>query len=322
MEGGEEKTGRTVENGQAGQEGKGRRESLEMRVAVIGFGMMGRQIAQIFAQRGYEVAVTDENPAALKSGIEEIVHGAYGIESAIAKARMTREEGTKALQQIRTAADIEDACEGAGLVIEAVYERLLLKQEIFSKLESAAPASALIASNTSTLTVDKIGQGISGKDRLLGMHFFNPAQITKLVEIVETSQTSEVAVQQAAKIVETIGKTAIIARDEPGFIANRLGLTLYIEASKLLEEGTAKIRDIDLAMRLGYNHPMGPFELADFVGLDTRLRNLEALFQATGDEKWIPPKALREMVNQGYLGDPSRRTGSKGGYREFFETAR
>jgi 3-hydroxybutyryl-CoA dehydrogenase len=293
-----------------------------MRVAVIGFGMMGRQIAQIFAQRGYEVAVTDENPAALKSGIEEIVHGAYGIESAIAKARMTREEGTKALQQIRTAADIEDACEGAGLVIEAVYERLLLKQEIFSKLESAAPASALIASNTSTLTVDKIGQGISGKDRLLGMHFFNPAQITKLVEIVETSQTSEVAVQQAAKIVETIGKTAIIARDEPGFIANRLGLTLYIEASKLLEEGTAKIRDIDLAMRLGYNHPMGPFELADFVGLDTRLRNLEALFQATGDEKWIPPKALREMVNQGYLGDPSRRTGSKGGYREFFETAR
>jgi 3-hydroxybutyryl-CoA dehydrogenase len=293
-----------------------------MRVAVIGFGMMGRQIAQIFAQRGYEVTVTDVNPAALKSGIDEIIHGAYGIESAIAKAKMTREEGTKAIQQIRTAAEIEDACKGAGLVIEAVYEHLPLKQEIFSKLESAAPESALLASNTSTLTVGKIGQGISGKDRLLGMHFFNPAQITKLVEIVKTSQTSEVVVQQASRIVETIGKTPIIADDEPGFIANRLGLTLYMEASKLLEEGTAKIRDIDLAMRLGYNHPMGPFELADFVGLDTRLRNLEALFQATGDEKWIPPKALREMVNQGYLGDPSRRAGSKGGYREFFETAR
>ena len=115
-------------------------------------------------------------------------------------------------------------------------------------------------------------------------------------------------------------KTPIMARDEPGFIANRLGLTLFMEASKLLEEDTAKIRDIDLAMKLGYNHPMGPFELVDFVGLDTRLRNLEALFQATGDEKWIPPKALREMVNQGYLGDPSRRKGSKGGYREFFTT--
>jgi len=151
------------------------------------------------------------------------------------------------------------------------------------------------------------------------MHFFNPAQITKLVEIVKTDQTSERAIQEAAKIVETLGKTPIIAHDEPGFIANRLGLTLYMEASALLEGGTA-IRDIDLAMKLGYNHPMGPFELADFVGLDTRLRNLEALFQTTGDEKWIPPKALREMVNLGYLGDPSRRKGSKGGYREFFET--
>src|SRR5205807_2235283 len=218
-----------------------------MRVAVIGFGMMGRQIAQVFAQHGHEVSVTDENPAAVKSGLDEVAHGTYGIESAVAKAKITRAEGTKALQQIRPAADMKEACNSADLVIEAVYEHLLLKQEVF-------------------------------------------------------------------------GKTPIMARDEPGFIANRLGLTLFMEASKLLEEETAKIRDIDLAMKLGYNHPMGPFELADFVGLDTRLRNLEALFQATGDEKWIPPKALREMVNQGYLGDPSRRKGSKGGYREFFTT--
>jgi len=291
-----------------------------MKVAVIGFGMMGRQIAQVFAQHGNEVAVTDENPVALKSGLDEVAHGPYGIESAVAKAKITREEGSKALQQIRPAADLKDACRGAGLVIEAVYEHLPLKQEIFAKLESAAPQSALFASNTSTLTVSKIGSKLSKKDRLLGMHFFNPAQITKLVEIVKTGQTSAKAIEEATKIVETIGKTPIIAQDEPGFIANRLGLTLYMEASALLEEGTAKIRDIDLAMKLGYNHPMGPFELADFVGLETRLRNLEALFQATGDEKWIPPKALREMVNQGYLGDPARRRGSNGGYQEFFQT--
>jgi 3-hydroxybutyryl-CoA dehydrogenase len=293
-----------------------------MRVAVIGFGMMGRQIAQVFAQRGSEVAVTDENPNALKSGLEEIAHGPYGIESAVVKAKITREEGNKALQKIRPARDLRDACNDADLVIEAVYEHLPLKQEVFAKLESAAPRSALLASNTSTLTVSKIGARLSEKDRLLGMHFFNPAQITKLVEIVKTDRTSERTILEATKIVETIGKTPITARDEPGFIANRLGLTLYLEASKLLQEETAKIRDIDLAMKLGYNHPMGPFELADFVGLDTRLRNLEALFQATGDEKWIPPKALREMVNQGYLGDPSRRKGSKGGYHEFFETSR
>ncbi len=291
-----------------------------MKVAVIGFGIMGRQIAQVFAQHGNEVAVTDENPVALKSGLDEVAHGPYGIESAVAKAKITREEGSKALQQIRPAADLRDACKGASLVIEAVYEHLQLKQEIFAKLESAAPQSALFASNTSTLTVSKIGSRLFTKDRLLGMHFFNPAQITKLVEIVKTGLTSEKAIEEATKIVETIGKTPIIAQDEPGFIANRLGLTLYMEASALLEEGTGKIRDIDLAMKLGYNHPMGPFELADFVGLDTRLRNLEALFQATGDEKWIPPKALREMVNQGYLGDPARRRGSKGGYQEFFQT--
>ncbi len=293
-----------------------------MRVAVIGFGMMGRQIAQVFAQHGSEVAVTDENPVALKSGLDEIAHGPYGIESAVAKAKITREEGAKTLQQIRPAADVRDACHDADLVIEAIYEHLPLKQEVFAKLESIAPQSALLASNTSTLTVSKIGSRLSKKDRLLGMHFFNPAQITKLVEIVKTDQTSERAIQEATKIIETIGKTPIIAHDEPGFIANRLGLTLYIEASRLLEEETAKIRDIDLAMKLGYNHPMGPFELAEFVGLDTRLRNLEALFQATGDEKWIPPKALREMVKQGYLGDPSRRKGSKGGYFEFFQTTR
>jgi len=291
-----------------------------MRVAVIGFGMMGRQIAQVFAQHGSEVAVTDENPVAVKSGLDEVAHGPYGIESAVAKAKITREEGAKTLQQIRPAADLRDACNGADLVIEAVYEHLPLKQEVFAKLESAAPQIALLASNTSTLTVSKIGSRLSKKDRLLGMHFFNPAQITKLVEIVKTDETSERAIQEAAKIVESIGKTPIIAQDEPGFIANRLGLTLYLQASKLLEEETANIHDIDLAMKLGYNHPMGPFELADFVGLDTRLRNLEALFQATGDEKWIPPKALREMVNQGYMGDPSRRKGSKGGYHEFFET--
>src|SRR5712692_8496246 len=290
-----------------------------MRVAVIGFGMMGRQIAQVFAQHGNEVAVTDENPGAVKSGLGEVAHGPYGIEPAVAKLKITREEGTKALRQIRPASNLKDACNDADLVIEAVYEHLSLKQEVFAKLESTAPQAALLASNTSTLTVSKIGSRLSKRDRLLGMHFFNPAQITRLVEIVKTDQTSEKTIQEAAKIVEAIGKTPIIAHDEPGFIANRLGLTLYMEASKILEEETAKIRDIDLAMKLGYNHPMGPFELAGFVGLDTRLRNLEALFQATGDEKWIPPKALREMVNQGYLGDPSRRKGSKGGYHEFFE---
>ncbi len=293
-----------------------------MKIAIVGFGMMGRQIAQVFAQHGHDVAVTDENAAAVVAGLKEVEEGPYGFEAAATKGMITRKEADEAVHRIQAARDLDNACEGADLVIEAVFESLPLKQEVFARLESSAPPDALLASNTSTLTMSKIGSKLTRKDRVLGMHFFNPAQVTKLVEIVKTSQTSAQAVQEASKIVERIGKTPIVAKDEPGFIANRLGLTLYMEASRLVEEGTAEIRDVDLAMKLGYNHPMGPFELADFVGLDTRLRNLEALFESTGDEKWIPPKTLREMVNQGYLGDPHRRRSSKGGYYESFRISR
>jgi 3-hydroxybutyryl-CoA dehydrogenase len=151
------------------------------------------------------------------------------------------------------------------------------------------------------------------------MHFFNPAQLTKLVEIIQGTATSPETIERASQITREIGKTPIVGQDEPGFIANRLGLTLYMEASKLLEDGVAGLQDIDTCMRLGYNHPMGPFELADFVGLDTRLRNIESLHQSTNDSKWIPPKLLREMVQQGYLGDPAKRTTSKGGYYEYLQ---
>jgi 3-hydroxybutyryl-CoA dehydrogenase len=291
-----------------------------MKVAVIGFGMMGRQIAQVFAQHGYQVAATDENKQALTIGIAEIANGPYGVKSAIAKGKMTPDEGSKTLAAIRATPAIDDACRDADLVVEAVFEDLRLKQEILSRLDSIVPQKALIASNTSTLSISKIASKLANGERVLGMHFFNPAQATKLVEIVKGEHTSSSAVQEASRIVEKIGKTPIIARDEPGFVANRLGLTLYIEASRLFEEGIATIRDIDLAMKLGYNHPMGPFETADLVGLDTRLRNLEALYQQTSDEKWIPPRILREMVNQGYLGDPTRRPGSKGGYYNYTES--
>ncbi len=285
-----------------------------MKIAVVGFGMMGRQIAQVFAQHGNEVAVTDENKQALTTGVDEIANGPYGVKSAVGKGKLTQEQGAQTLRAIRTATTIEDACRGANLVIEAVFEDLRLKQRVLRRLEEVTPHDALLASNTSTFGITKIASTLSNKERVLGMHFFNPAQVTKLVEIVKGERTSQSAIQEATKIVQMIGKIPIVARDEPGFVANRLGLTLYIEASRLLEEDIASIRDIDQAMKLGYNHPLGPFETADLVGLDTRLRNLEALYEQTGDEKWVPPKMLREMVNQGYLGDATRRVGSKGGY--------
>ena len=289
-----------------------------MKVAVIGFGMMGRQIAQVFAQHGNIVASTDENKQALAAGIDEISNGPYGVKSAIAKGKMTPEQGSRVLASIRTTQTIDDACKDADIVIEAVFEDPSLKQQVLGHLDSVTPPNVLLASNTSTLGISMIASKVRNKERVLGMHFFNPAQVTKLVEIVKGKGTSSNTVEEATKIVQAIGKTPIIAQDEPGFVANRLGLTLYVEASRLLEDGVANIRDIDLAMKLGYNHPMGPFEVADIVGLDTRLRNLEALYRQTGDEKWIPPRILREMVNQGYLGDQARRAGSRGGYYTFF----
>ena len=150
------------------------------------------------------------------------------------------------------------------------------------------------------------------------MHFFNPAQVTKLVEIIRGNETSDDTLNTALGIVRQIGKTPVIAMDEPGFVANRLGLTLYMEASRMLEDQVANVKDIDNSMKLAYGHPMGPFETADLVGLDTRLRNLESLYQTTGDIKWLPPKALREMVNHGYIGDRAKKKGSKGGYYEYF----
>ena len=279
--------------------------------------MMGRQIAQVFAQNGNEVNATDENQQALKTGMEEIANGPYGLRAAATKGKITTEQANKALAAIRTKSTLEEACEDSGLVVEATFEKLQLKQDLFERISSVAPPTTTIASNTSTLSIDEIAKNANGKDRVVGMHFFNPAQTTKLVEVIRGKETTPETVERALQTVRQIGKTPVLAQDEPGFIANRLGLTLYMEASKLLEDGIATLHDIDTCMKLGYNHPMGPFELADFVGLDTRLRNLEALQFSTSDSKWIPPKMLREMVQQGYLGDPARKKGSKGGYYQY-----
>lgn len=288
-----------------------------MKVAIVGFGMMGRQIAQVFAQHGSDVMATDENEDVLRAGLDEIENGPYGIRSAISRGKLTYEEGEKAIKKVRTTRVLREACLGADLVVEAVYEDLAVKQNLFHEIDNASQPTCILASNTSTLAVGKIAAKVVRKERVLGMHFFNPAQATKLVEIVQVNTTAPEVLQDAVEIVNRIDKTPVIVKDEPGFIANRLGLTLYMEASKMVEEGVATVKDIDTAMKLGYGNPMGPFEVADLVGLDTRLRNLESLHQATGDPKWIPPKLLRTMVNQGYLGDPSKKTGSKGGYYEF-----
>jgi 3-hydroxybutyryl-CoA dehydrogenase len=284
--------------------------------------MMGRQIAQVFAQHGHEVEATDEDQQALKIGLDEIANGPYGVHASVSKGKLTPEQASRTLASIKTSPKLDDACRNSSLVIEAAFEDLHLKQTLFQRIEAGSPPTAIIASNTSTLSLDKISQKITKRDRALGMHFFNPAQLTKLVEIIRGPATSPETVAKGSQIIRELGKTPVLADDEPGFIANRLGLTLYMEASKMLEDGIASLQDIDTCMKLGYNHPMGPFELADFVGLDTRLRNIQSLQRATNDNRWIAPKLLRQMVQQGYLGDPTRKKASKGGYYEYLKIKR
>ncbi len=288
-------------------------------VAIIGFGVMGRQIAQLLTQYGIRVSATDLNEDVLERGLEAVKKGRFGLDRAVKRGKMTEEEANRAFSRISVTSDMAEICQGADFVIEAVNENLDLKKEVFKELDRICPGEVVLATNTSTLSITEIASTTSRPGRVVGMHFFNPPQIMKLVEIVQGTTTTRTTVELTRRFSLRMGKTPILVSDSPGFVTSRLGCRLYLEASRILEENVASIRDIDLGMKLGYGHPMGPFELVDLVGLDARLRNLEALRKATGDPRWDPPALLRRLVTLGYLGDSTVKPGSKGGYYRFFK---
>jgi 3-hydroxybutyryl-CoA dehydrogenase len=290
------------------------------KVTVIGFGLMGAQIAQVFAQAGYSVAAFDVSSAQLEQGLQLIRDGRYGVSNSVAKGRMSPEVADQIFARIQPSNNIEDATSGSELILEAAIENLDVKKGIFEAARNNSKPDAILATNTSTLSISTIAAafGKEIRSRIIGMHFFNPPQVMKLVEVVRTGDTSEKTASRVAEIARDLGKTPISVMDVPGFVANRIGLSAFAEASYLLDKGVASVRDIDLAMRLGYGYPLGPFELGDLVGLDARLRNLESLYSESGDEKFKPPEILKKLVSQGYIGDPKTKKGSKGGYYEFY----
>ncbi|MHB1909262.1 MAG: 3-hydroxyacyl-CoA dehydrogenase family protein [Nitrososphaerales archaeon] len=291
-----------------------------MLVSIIGFGLMGAQIAQVFSEKGYLVRAYDVSDQQLNSGMDLIRKGRYGIENSIAKGRLSRDQGEEIIARIKTFTSIEKASEGSELIVEAAIENLDTKREIFKKLLEASD-NAVLASNTSTILISQITAEFSQIDRkrIVGMHFFNPPQIMKLVEVVRTEDTSEEANLKVSEIARSLGKIPILVMDSPGFVANRIGLAVFAEASSLLQNNVASVRDIDLAMRLGYGYPLGPFELGDLVGLDARLRNMESLYKETNDTRFKPPEILKQLVKEGFIGDPKIKPGSKGGYYEYFK---
>jgi 3-hydroxybutyryl-CoA dehydrogenase len=269
-----------------------------MRVAVLGAGTMGHGIAHVSAVAGHDVRLRDVEEELVEAGIESI---AENLDGGVEREKLTRADADAALDRIEGTTALDYAVADADLVIEAVPEEMDLKRETFESVEDAAPDDAVIATNTSSLSVTEIASAINDSGRAIGLHFFNPPRIMDLVEIVVAEQTAERTLEFARTFVEGIDKTPIEVRDSAGFATSRLGAALGAEAMRMLEAGVAHPRDLDRAMKLGYNHPMGPIELGDHVGLDVRLHILEYLREELG-ERFRPPQILRRKVRAGKLG--------------------
>ncbi len=277
-------------------------------IAVVGAGTMGQGIAQVAATTGFTVFLHDASGDALRAALDGIRRR---LESAVQKGKMTGEERDATLVRIQPAPSLEAAVRHGDLVIEAVPEKLDLKVEVFRALDAAAPPRALLATNTSSLSVGRIAAATRRPENVIGMHFFNPVPAMPLVEVIRAERTAPSAVEAALDVARRMGKEAIVVRDSPGFATSRLGVLLGLEAMRMLEEGVASPEDIDKAMTLGYRHPMGPLRLTDLVGLDVRLAIAEYLHRELRSEAFRPPGILRRMVADGKLG---RKTG-QGFYR-------
>jgi 3-hydroxybutyryl-CoA dehydrogenase len=267
-------------------------------IAVLGAGTMGHGIAQVAAMNGFQVVMRDLKDEFLDGALKKV---AGNLDKGVARGKVSEEARDQALSALRTTTDVAEACAEAQLVIEAVPESIDLKREIFAAVVAAAPEGAILASNTSSLSIADIASSIPSPERVLGMHFFNPVHIMKLVELVKHEQTSETVLDIARAFTDKIGKTAITVKDTPGFASSRLGLVIGLEAMRMYEQGVASANDIDTAMKLGYGHPMGPLELTDLVGLDVRLSISEYLTRTIG-ANFEAPQVLRDLVAEGKLG--------------------
>ena len=276
------------------------------RVGVVGCGLMGSGIAEISARAGFDVVVTEVNDDFLKKGIARIESS---TQKAVDKGKATAEERAKTLSRISGSTNMEDL-KGCQIVIEAVVEKMDEKKRVFGILESICEPDTILASNTSSLSITEIAGATKSPDRVLGLHFFSPVPVMKLLEVVRTIMVRDDVVQAGVAYGKTVGKETVVCKDAPGFIVNQLYLPYTLVAIRQWERGLATKEDIDKAMSLGLNYPMGPFTLMDFVGLDIHYNACMAIYEETKDPAYFPPPVLKKMIQAGHLG---RKTG-KGFY--------
>ena len=275
-------------------------------VGVVGCGLMGSGIAEVCARSGYQVVVSEINDELLNKGLAAINSG---LTRSVDKGRISQADKDAIMARIKGTTSTKDFAD-CDLVIEAVIENMDLKKQVFAELDKVCPKHAILATNTSCLSVIDMARVTQRPEQVLGMHFFNPVPVMRLVELVKTILTSEDTLETARKFGESIGKTVAVSPDIPGFIVDRLANPFLLHAIRMVEEGIASAEEIDTSVRLGLNHPMGPLALADLVGLDTLLFIANAFYDELKDPKFAPPTLLKKMVAAGWLG---RKTG-KGFY--------
>ena len=277
------------------------------RMAVIGAGQMGSGIAQVAAQAGVEVVVADASPDLARRSVEKL---GQTLAKLVEKGKLSAAEREKLLGRSKPVASLED-CGGADLAIEAVVENQGVKTQIFQRLDAVLRPEAILASNTSSISITALAAATKRPDRFIGMHFMNPPPVMQLIEIIRGLQTSDATYEAVIALSKRFGKITVTAKDSPGFVVNRILIPLLNEACFALQEGLATPEDIDTGVRLGLNHPMGPLTLADFVGLDTLLYIAEVLHRELGDDKYRPAPLLRSYVAAGWVG----RKAGRGFYR-------
>jgi len=272
------------------------------RVAVLGAGTMGHGIAQVCAMAGWGVKLYDIDVVSVEMGMQQI---RKNLDEGVKLGKVAAAVRETTLATLSTTTDLDEALDEAGLVIEVVPERLETKKEVFFRVEEKVADDTILATATSSISIDAIGSVLDHPERFLGLHFFNPVFVTELVEVVVGGGTSQESLDVAARFVRRLDKEPVVVRDTPGFASSRLGVALGLEAMRMLEGGVAGVEAIDRVMELGYRHPVGPLKLTDLVGLDTRLGAAEYLFDELGSEVYRPPEILKRLVAEGKTGRKS-----------------
>ena len=289
------------------------------RIGIVGAGVMGHGIAQVCARSGFDVIILDVSLEILDKSLQLIMSGPFGLMKLVEKGKLTKEEAHKIMLRVKATTDLKEFCKDLDLLIEAIPEDPELKKKIFKQLDELCPEKTVFASNTSGIMITDLASAIRRKEKFIGMHWFNPAPVMPLVEVVRGASTSDETFSLIMELSKRMGKVPIEVRDGPGFFTTRFINSWLMEAVRLFELNVAGIKEIDEMCKLAFRFPMGPFELMDLVGLDTALHVAEYIYSMTHETHCAPPITLRKLVSTGYLGNPDVKPGSKGGWYEFYK---